>query len=167
MGGYEHLISSNLWSRLAKSLDFKEQNTGRILRIHYENILYPYLLFENGVTLPQSNVKTPPELVEVDSSPNKKNSPKKSSNGNSNARANKNPEELKIENIRCLVCDRGDDEAFILLCDGCDDSYHTFCLYPPLKEIPKGDWRCPLCVAEVNNHSFVHFPILNGFLIFN
>ena len=36
----------------------------------------------------------------------------------------------------------------MLLCDGCDDSYHTFCLLPPLTEIPKGDWRCPKCVAE-------------------
>lgn len=36
----------------------------------------------------------------------------------------------------------------MLLCDGCDDSYHTFCLMPPLSEIPKGDWRCPKCVAE-------------------
>lgn len=36
----------------------------------------------------------------------------------------------------------------MLLCDGCDDSYHTFCLMPPLTEIPKGDWRCPKCVAE-------------------
>jgi hypothetical protein len=26
----------------------------------------------------------------------------------------------------------------MLLCDGCDDSYHTFCLLPPLLEIPKG-----------------------------
>ena len=35
----------------------------------------------------------------------------------------------------------------MLLCDGCDDSYHTFCLMPPLAEIPKGDWRCPKCIA--------------------
>ncbi|XP_066248844.1 lysine-specific demethylase 5 [Euwallacea similis] len=48
----------------------------------------------------------------------------------------------------CHNCNRGDAEEFMLLCDGCDDSYHTFCLMPPLSEIPKGDWRCPKCVAE-------------------
>ncbi|XP_050314054.1 lysine-specific demethylase lid [Anthonomus grandis grandis] len=48
----------------------------------------------------------------------------------------------------CHNCSRGDTEEFMLLCDGCDDSYHTFCLMPPLSEIPKGDWRCPKCVAE-------------------
>ncbi|KAK5639199.1 hypothetical protein RI129_011691 [Pyrocoelia pectoralis] len=47
----------------------------------------------------------------------------------------------------CHNCDRGDVEECMLLCDGCDDSYHTFCLMPPLTEIPKGDWRCPKCVA--------------------
>ncbi|XP_025835612.1 lysine-specific demethylase lid isoform X1 [Agrilus planipennis] len=48
----------------------------------------------------------------------------------------------------CHNCGRGDVEESMLLCDGCDDSYHTFCLMPPLAEIPKGDWRCPKCVAE-------------------
>ncbi|KAL4612786.1 lysine-specific demethylase 5A isoform X1 [Arapaima gigas] len=48
----------------------------------------------------------------------------------------------------CLACGRGDEEDRLLLCDGCDDSYHTFCLVPPLQDVPKGDWRCPKCVAE-------------------
>ncbi|KAK7866457.1 hypothetical protein R5R35_008978 [Gryllus longicercus] len=48
----------------------------------------------------------------------------------------------------CHNCGRGDVEECMLLCDGCDDSYHTFCLLPPLPDIPKGDWRCPKCVAE-------------------
>ena len=39
----------------------------------------------------------------------------------------------------------------MLLCDGCDDSYHTYCLIPPLASVPRGDWRCPRCVAEVSN----------------
>ncbi|XP_075219892.1 lysine-specific demethylase 5A-like isoform X2 [Lycorma delicatula] len=47
----------------------------------------------------------------------------------------------------CHNCSRGDSEESMLLCDGCDDSYHTFCLMPPLLEVPKGDWRCPRCVA--------------------
>ena len=35
----------------------------------------------------------------------------------------------------------------MLLCDGCDDSYHTFCLNPPLDKIPEGDWFCPTCIS--------------------
>uniref|UniRef100_A0A673XMG1 [histone H3]-trimethyl-L-lysine(4) demethylase n=1 Tax=Salmo trutta TaxID=8032 RepID=A0A673XMG1_SALTR len=48
----------------------------------------------------------------------------------------------------CLVCGSGSDEDRLLLCDGCDDSYHTFCLIPPLNDVPKGDWRCPKCLAQ-------------------
>ena len=51
-------------------------------------------------------------------------------------------------NARCRICRRKGDPEKMLLCDGCDDSYHTFCLNPPLNEIPRGDWRCPCCVAE-------------------
>ncbi|XP_029429131.1 lysine-specific demethylase 5B isoform X3 [Rhinatrema bivittatum] len=48
----------------------------------------------------------------------------------------------------CLICGSGSDEDRLLLCDGCDDSYHTFCLIPPLHDVPKGDWRCPKCLAQ-------------------
>uniref|UniRef100_A0A3Q2Z498 [histone H3]-trimethyl-L-lysine(4) demethylase n=1 Tax=Hippocampus comes TaxID=109280 RepID=A0A3Q2Z498_HIPCM len=54
----------------------------------------------------------------------------------------------QIDLYFCLMCGRGDEEDRLLLCDGCDDSYHTFCLIPPLQDVPKGDWRCPKCVAE-------------------
>lgn len=57
----------------------------------------------------------------------------------------------------CLFCGRGNNEDKLLLCDGCDDSYHTFCLIPPLPDVPKGDWRCPKCVAEVQFKNYSNF----------
>lgn len=48
----------------------------------------------------------------------------------------------------CHMCGRGDGEEHMLLCDGCDDAFHTYCLVPPLSEVPKGDWRCPSCVKQ-------------------
>ncbi|KAM9829141.1 lysine-specific demethylase 5B-B isoform 1-T1 [Syngnathus typhle] len=53
-----------------------------------------------------------------------------------------------VDLVVCLVCGSGGDEDRLLLCDGCDDSYHTFCLIPPLTDIPRGDWRCPKCLAQ-------------------
>uniref|UniRef100_A0A8C6P8E4 [histone H3]-trimethyl-L-lysine(4) demethylase n=1 Tax=Nothobranchius furzeri TaxID=105023 RepID=A0A8C6P8E4_NOTFU len=53
-----------------------------------------------------------------------------------------------VDLVVCLVCGSGGDEDRLLLCDGCDDSYHTFCLIPPLHDVPKGDWRCPRCLAQ-------------------
>ncbi|XP_017271262.1 lysine (K)-specific demethylase 5Ba [Kryptolebias marmoratus] len=54
----------------------------------------------------------------------------------------------KVDTYMCLVCGSGSSEDRLLLCDGCDDSYHIFCLIPPLHEVPKGDWRCPKCLAQ-------------------
>uniref|UniRef100_A0A803SQ64 [histone H3]-trimethyl-L-lysine(4) demethylase n=1 Tax=Anolis carolinensis TaxID=28377 RepID=A0A803SQ64_ANOCA len=53
---------------------------------------------------------------------------------------------FQIESYVCRICARGDEDDKLLLCDGCDDNYHIFCLLPPLPEIPKGVWRCPKCV---------------------
>ncbi|XP_073325651.1 lysine-specific demethylase 5B-B isoform X3 [Pagrus major] len=56
-----------------------------------------------------------------------------------------------VDLVVCLVCGSGGEEDRLLLCDGCDDSYHTFCLIPPLHDVPKGDWRCPKCLAQECN----------------
>ena len=40
----------------------------------------------------------------------------------------------------------GDADDQLLLCDGCDGAYHTFCLNPPLDEIPETDWFCETCI---------------------
>lgn len=37
----------------------------------------------------------------------------------------------------------------MLLCDGCDDPYHTDCLQPALPGIPTGSWLCPGCEQQV------------------
>lgn len=42
----------------------------------------------------------------------------------------------------CEGCGTDKDESRLLLCEECDISYHTYCLDPPLTEIPNGPWRC-------------------------
>lgn len=72
---------------------------------------------------------------------------------------------LQVDLYVCLLCGSGNDEDRLLLCDGCDDSYHTFCLIPPLHDVPKGDWRCPQCLAQVNKKCFdiQHLFLIVGF----
>lgn len=45
----------------------------------------------------------------------------------------------------CRVCKDGGE---LLCCDACPLAYHTYCLNPPLKDVPDGEWRCPRCSVE-------------------
>ncbi|XP_069785350.1 lysine-specific demethylase 5C isoform X2 [Narcine bancroftii] len=57
-------------------------------------------------------------------------------------------EHVNMEPCVCVICSRGAEDAKMALCESCEDSYHIFCLIPPLPEIPRGEWRCPKCVVE-------------------
>jgi len=50
----------------------------------------------------------------------------------------------------CVVCKSKDNEEVTLLCDSCEDPYHTYCLDPPLLSIPDGEWNCPRCIKRIN-----------------
>ncbi len=60
----------------------------------------------------------------------------------------------------CRMCGRGDEDEKLLLCDGCDDNYHTFCLRPSTHRPHKGNWRCPKCIAEVRDQSEITLVLL-------
>lgn len=47
----------------------------------------------------------------------------------------------------CESCRGGHYEDKIILCDRCDRGWHLFCLTPPLRKVPKGNWVCPVCDA--------------------
>lgn len=63
------------------------------------------------------------------------------------------------ENQVCNVCKAADNEDSLLLCDGCDRAYHTFCCcgcdccgekpkgahFKKAMSIPEGDWFCKHC----------------------
>ncbi|KAJ8707129.1 hypothetical protein PYW08_011263 [Mythimna loreyi] len=48
----------------------------------------------------------------------------------------------------CQFCLSGDNEDQLLLCDGCDKGYHTYCFKPRMDKIPDGDWYCWECVNK-------------------
>ena len=48
----------------------------------------------------------------------------------------------------CEVCRFPDAEEWMLLCDACGAGWHTYCLHPPLSDIPDGTWVCPRCVSK-------------------
>jgi hypothetical protein len=51
-----------------------------------------------------------------------------------------------VSSICCAVCGSGEREDVLLLCDGCSEAIHVFCLSPPLEQVPQHDWLCPACM---------------------
>ena len=43
----------------------------------------------------------------------------------------------------CLLCEVDADDDVLLLCDGCNGSYHTYCV--DLSGVPSGPWFCRFC----------------------
>jgi len=53
-----------------------------------------------------------------------------------------------IMKASCQFCHGGDNENALLLCDGCDKGYHTYCFKPAITIIPEGDWYCYECINK-------------------
>ncbi|XP_052609579.1 bromodomain adjacent to zinc finger domain protein 2A isoform X2 [Peromyscus californicus insignis] len=57
--------------------------------------------------------------------------------------------EKSVNKVTCLVCRKGDNDEFLLLCDGCDRGCHIYCHRPKMEAVPEGDWFCTVCLAQV------------------
>eukprot|EP01105_Mastigella_eilhardi_P015037 TRINITY_DN341_c0_g1_i1.p1 TRINITY_DN341_c0_g1~~TRINITY_DN341_c0_g1_i1.p1 ORF type:complete len:1797 (+),score=533.93 TRINITY_DN341_c0_g1_i1:375-5393(+) len=53
--------------------------------------------------------------------------------------------EINEETDCCLICG---GTGNLLCCDCCPKAFHLRCLVPPLKDVPEGTWKCPLCCGE-------------------
>ncbi|GJJ69513.1 [histone H3]-trimethyl-L-lysine4 demethylase [Entomortierella parvispora] len=54
----------------------------------------------------------------------------------------------------CEICHKDNELEKMLICDGCELGYHTFCLTPPLQAIPKTDWYCAKCLVAGDDFGF-------------
>uniref|UniRef100_A0A8C1IQH9 [histone H3]-trimethyl-L-lysine(4) demethylase n=1 Tax=Cyprinus carpio TaxID=7962 RepID=A0A8C1IQH9_CYPCA len=172
-GGFDLVCRERRWTKIAMTMGFAPgKAVGSHLRAHYERVLYPYHLFHSGTNLLASvddvNDKDkeykPHDLLQRQnihvqpcdmSAPARRAKRMKTESGcvkseggeecenRPNLRRRMGSFVVKPEPVLS-----GNDEDRLLLCDGCDDSYHTFCLIPPLSDVPKGDWRCPKCLAQ-------------------
>uniref|UniRef100_A0A6Q2Z7U8 [histone H3]-trimethyl-L-lysine(4) demethylase n=1 Tax=Esox lucius TaxID=8010 RepID=A0A6Q2Z7U8_ESOLU len=167
-GGFEAVCRERRWSKIALKMGFAPGKAiGSHLRSHYERILYPYNLFQTGANLlvrgMSPSLHANPITISIFS-------PEGNNGNNWNGTSMRSLKAYldrietqeqgmlktcwcgaalsQVDQYMCLVCGSGSEEDRLLLCDGCDDSYHTFCLIPPLHDVPKGDWRCPKCLAQ-------------------
>ncbi|KAM9342253.1 bromodomain adjacent to zinc finger domain protein 2B [Pholidichthys leucotaenia] len=61
--------------------------------------------------------------------------------------------ERVIMKVYCQLCEKGDNEQLLLLCDKCDRGYHTYCHTPEITMLPDGEWFCPTCESKEGGQS--------------
>jgi hypothetical protein len=61
--------------------------------------------------------------------------------------------------VSCELCGDPGDEAKMILCDACERGYHTYCLMPRLKRVPRGDWFCTRCKSPAAAHNVQRGPL--------
>ncbi|PSS11412.1 Lysine-specific demethylase [Actinidia chinensis var. chinensis] len=64
-------------------------------------------------------------------------------------------EEEELDQI-CEQCRSGLHGEVMLLCDRCNKGWHIYCLSPPLKQVPPGNWYCLECLnSDKDSFGFV------------
>ena len=53
--------------------------------------------------------------------------------------------ELAFNTLLCTVCQKGENEDSLIICDKCNKGYHLYCLKPSLPSVPSGEWFCSSC----------------------
>jgi hypothetical protein len=59
----------------------------------------------------------------------------------------KKPQAEDDDDVVCQICKSGDNDDKLLLCDKCDNGFHTYCIN--LSTIPSGKWFCADCTLKV------------------
>ncbi|KAL8729772.1 MAG: hypothetical protein Q9166_004495 [cf. Caloplaca sp. 2 TL-2023] len=54
----------------------------------------------------------------------------------------------------CETCGKTDDKLAIFVCDGCENSYHWYCLDPAVEIPANQDWHCPRCLVGTGEFGF-------------
>lgn len=53
-----------------------------------------------------------------------------------------------ICSLSCKVCDQSEMTVKMLICDQCEEAFHTSCCNLPVKKIPRKQWFCHSCLEK-------------------
>ncbi|KAH8253044.1 hypothetical protein KR032_003327 [Drosophila birchii] len=102
---------------------------------------------QNQSSTSSSSPDSDSDFVTPQTPPTKKDNKRRSSSSSSSN--SRKYSKYSLQN--CQFCTSGENEDKLLLCDGCDKGYHTYCFKPKMDNIPDGDWYCYECVNKATN----------------
>lgn len=159
-GGYDRVVKDKKWGevfRFVRSVKKISECAKHVLCQLYREHLYDYEIYysrlnqdrdKNCKRIMHGERKCEPQF---DLSSSKK---RGKNHGGERVEVVK-AEEEEFDQI-CEQCRSGLHGEVMLLCDRCNKGWHLYCLSPPLKRIPPGNWYCLECLnSEKDCFGFV------------
>ncbi|ESQ29025.1 hypothetical protein EUTSA_v10023217mg [Eutrema salsugineum] len=155
-GGYDKVIKGKRWGEVYQFMSSGEKISKcakHVLCQLYKEHLHDFENYHNRMNADAAKgCKRIRRCSELSSSKRRKR------NGEGN-----NP---KVENEEgvdqaCEQCKSGKHGEVMLLCDSCNKGWHIYCLSPPLKHIPPGNWYCLECL-NTDEETFGFVPVMYG-----
>ncbi|KAJ7944915.1 Transcription factor jumonji (JmjC) domain protein, partial [Quillaja saponaria] len=161
-GGYDKVVKEKKWgdvSRFVRSGTKISDCAKHVLCQLYLEHLYDYESYNRlNQEAPRSRKKGMCEEGKSDhgvQSPGSKR--KRRSNNGVKLKAKGCKVEKEDHDQICEQCRSGLHGEVMLLCDRCDKGWHIYCLSPPLKQVPTGNWYCFECLNS-DKDSFGFIP---------
>ncbi|EYC40871.1 hypothetical protein Y032_0593g415 [Ancylostoma ceylanicum] len=160
MGGFDIVTSKKQWTQVSRKINVRSNHGPSNIKTFYTKFLQPFVVLlekeENIEEVQACDVESKDSKEEcIPTMQGRRRQPRPQGRmmaGLPQPKRNKTtPQKKKVdpmESVYCVVCRRGDEEDRLLLCEDCDKSMHTHCCKPALDGVPKGEWRCPTCVAK-------------------
>jgi len=144
-GGYEKVVKGKKWGEVYQFMSSGEKISKcakHVLCQLYKEHLHDFENYHNRMNVDASK-----------SCKRKINGIRRCSESRSSKRRKRNADvkNPKVENEEgvdqaCEQCKSDKHGEVMLLCDSCNKGWHIYCLSPPLKHIPLGNWYCLECL---------------------
>lgn len=159
-GGYDKVVEEKKWGEVSRFVRPKgkiSECAKHVLCQLYREHLYDYESYYN--CLNQQKAKNYKGGMHGD----RKNQLGDDSSSYKRRRKNLEGESVKVCKVEeerrdqiCEQCRSGLHGEVMLLCDRCNKGWHIYCLSPPLKRVPIGNWYCLDCLnSDKDTFGFV------------
>ncbi|GLU05801.1 hypothetical protein SLE2022_228800 [Rubroshorea leprosula] len=160
-GGYDKVVKDKKWGEVFKFVRAGGKISGcakHILCEKYREHLYDYECYYNRLN--RDRVKSCKRRSHEDVKRDEvqlMSSKRRRKNGYGDKAYLCKMEEKEDEHDQiCEQCESGLHGEVMLLCDRCNKGWHIYCLSPPLKQVPPGNWYCLECLnSDKDSFGFV------------
>ncbi|KAA3468944.1 lysine-specific demethylase 5B isoform X2 [Gossypium australe] len=160
-GGYDKVVKGKKWGevfRFVRSGKKISECAKHVLCQLYREHLYDYEGYYNRLN--QERAKSYKRGINEDA----RNEKKAKIYSSKRRRKNSDHRNVKVCKVEeedhdqiCEQCRSGLHGEVMLLCDRCNKGWHIYCLSPPLKQVPPGNWYCFECLNS-DKDSFGFIP---------